>query len=104
MQLEKTYEEKERGIVKQEDWDSLDRLMSRMTDLKELADRIDVALKGSSAVRRDQTVIGESEDEAGTEAEGQSEPNMPEELSFGGSDTVQSDLKWKTNNWIINPE
>ncbi|EIM83372.1 uncharacterized protein STEHIDRAFT_62817 [Stereum hirsutum FP-91666 SS1] len=80
MQLEKTYEEKERGIVKQEDWDSLDRLMSRMTDLKELADRIDVALKGSSAVRRDQTAIGESEDEAGTEPEGQLEPNMPEEL------------------------
>lgn len=88
----------------QEDWDSLDRLMDRMADLKELANKIDTALKGSSAVKSDQAAIGESDDEAGMEAEAQPEPTTAEELSIGGAVIVQSDLRWQTNNWIINPE
>jgi hypothetical protein len=45
VELERNMEEKERGFIAEDEWASLHALMSRMSDLHELANRISMALR-----------------------------------------------------------
>jgi hypothetical protein len=56
-ELEKRMESKERGAIAENEWASLDVLMSRMRDLHVLANRISMALYHRVMVAEDETPI-----------------------------------------------
>lgn len=96
-------EERERGDMRPEDWDNLERLTDKIADLGELASKIEMALNGSSAVN-DHPGTEEQDEEVGTQIDMDAEASVREEADVGRADAVQSDLRWQTSNWTINPE
>jgi DNA mismatch repair ATPase MutS len=87
VELEKNMEGQERGHVDQDEWASLDALMSRMSDLPDLFNRINLVLE---------------QNDGGTS-------DVPCEGPIGITDDHQSDstrMAWKYgySKWIIKPE
>ncbi|KAI0961363.1 hypothetical protein AcV7_000482 [Taiwanofungus camphoratus] len=93
--LEKDMERQERSCLEDEEWASLDALMRRMSDLHELASKIDTAI-----VRTDTTTTEGSLELGYSEAEAEAEevmitssiPTRYTKNTFGG------------DNWTIKPE
>lgn len=93
--LEKDMERQERSCLEDEEWASLDALMRRMSDLHELASKIDTVI-----VRTDTTTTEGSLELGYSEAEAEAEevmitssiPTRYTKNTFGG------------DNWTIKPE
>jgi hypothetical protein len=82
VELEKNMEWKEKGRIDQDEWASLDALVSRMTDLPDLTNRINLALEqGDSGISQDPTIT--NDDQPG-----------PAQITW----------KYGHSKWVINPE
>lgn len=90
---EKQMEALERSIFKPDDWESLDALMSRMTELNELSNRIGMALQDGCVIKGDS--------QANDEVEG----GVAEENDESMSDNEATNI-WRqvSGKWIIKPQ
>jgi DNA mismatch repair ATPase MutS len=94
VELEKKMEKKERGAIVESDWASLNALMSRMSDLRELANRISMALRHKVDVAEDETPIS---DDASQDASGMANDNAPQTKS-------KQYFAYGHDTWAIKPE
>ncbi|TFY70702.1 hypothetical protein EVG20_g2315 [Dentipellis fragilis] len=89
--FEKVMEEKEVGEIMQEEWDSIESLLSRMDDLQWLSNRIETALQIVPQDHEDSPL-----DEVSEETEALSIPDV---------EPLQGDPGWQNGfKWTINPE
>ena len=94
IELERRMEERERGAIIEEEWASVGVLMSRMSDLRELANRISMALRQKVDVTEEETPASEvaieefcSDDDL---AAPQTKPRQP--------------IAYDSSSWTIKPE
>jgi hypothetical protein len=59
VELEKKMEKRERGVIVEDEWASLDILMSRMSDLHELGNKISMALRHKVDMAEDETTTSD---------------------------------------------
>jgi len=95
-ELEKKMENKERGAIVENEWASLDALMSRMSDLRELANRISMALRHRVDVVEKETPTSDvaSGDAHGTNDDDHVAPQTKSKPSFA----------YDHFNWTIKPK
>lgn len=96
LELERLMESKEKYAIDENEWTSLDALLSRMTDLHELAEKIGLALRRRVEREDDSTTLTVGDDFVCTGAENEDQPSPRTK--------IKQTFAYDHDNWTIKAE